>query len=86
MLRPLDLIAPLVRALGRGRCLTLISGTIDSPLRTLQRARDVLRQSKHDGATIIIREGKYYLNDTLSLDERDSHVAFVSYSGEQVSK
>ena len=66
----------------------------DGPLATLGRARDVLRKLKKDEdavgpATVMIREGKYLLNDTLVLGLQDGGsrggtVLYCAYPGERV--
>ena len=70
------------------------SGTIDKPLLTLQRARDAVRTLKREkGFTgpveIILREGVYYLSETLVLEPVDSGlpdapITWRSASGERV--
>jgi hypothetical protein len=48
-------------------------GTQDEPLRTLEAARDTIRQTKGDGgATVWLYGGRYHLTETFILDERDS--------------
>ncbi|MFC1712498.1 right-handed parallel beta-helix repeat-containing protein [Candidatus Poribacteria bacterium] len=49
------------------------SGDKDKPLRTLEAARDAIRQAKGDGdATVWLCGGRYHLTETFVLDERDS--------------
>jgi len=62
------------------------SGAIDHPLKTLEGARDVLRERRGQNpepSTIYVREGVYSLSRTLELDERDSAVAFRGYQKEK---
>ena len=58
------------------------SGTLERPLKTLEGARDVLRQrrgQKLEPSTIYVREGVYSLRRMLELDERDSALVFRGY-------
>ncbi|TDE02779.1 right-handed parallel beta-helix repeat-containing protein [Jiangella asiatica] len=51
-------------------------GTRDQPFRTLERARDAVRELIADGmtadVTVVLREGTYYLDESLRLNENDS--------------
>jgi Right handed beta helix region len=55
-------------------------GTISAPFATLAHARDIARD--HRPATIYLRTGRYQLDDTLQLDERDSGIKWSAYRGE----
>ncbi len=68
-------------------------GTIDNPFATLQRARDAVRGVKNKegipSIEIIIREGVYYIDETLLLEPKDSgtegaSVVWRSADGEKV--
>ena len=70
-------------------------GSADAPFATLTRARDVVRDAKADGGiaagdvTIWLCGGLYLLEESLSLDQRDSGaldnpVAFRAVEGEEV--
>ena len=71
-------------------------GTYDSPLFSLQRARDLIRKLRADGTidsgtkiTVNIREGEYYINNTLEFNENDSGsknnpIILSAYNGEEV--
>ncbi len=64
-------------------------GTLESPLKTLNAAREKVRLLKESGkgdtATVYIRGGDYHLNRSFILNELDSNTNFVAYDGEQVS-
>jgi parallel beta-helix repeat protein len=66
-------------------------GRTDGPFATLPHARDAVRSFKHAGlkssVKVIVRGGKYYLNDTFILDSRDSgdrehRIIYQAYAGE----
>jgi hypothetical protein len=62
-------------------------GTLAKPFASLVHARDVARKlSPSVAAPVIVsvREGKYYLSETLVLDSRDSHTTFSAYTTERV--
>ena len=70
-------------------------GSIDKPFKTLNEARDSIREMKKEGkypaggVNVMIREGNYYLLDSLSLTEEDSGeegapVTWQAYPGEDV--
>jgi hypothetical protein len=52
----------------------------DGPFASLERARDAMRTG--DTHTTYIRGGTYHLDETLSLDSRDSGHSFAAYRGE----
>ena len=60
-------------------------GTSSHPFATLSRARDELRSKRGGEATpaaqVSIQPGKYFLRETLELDDRDSHVRFTAVGG-----
>ncbi|MGQ9608618.1 MAG: right-handed parallel beta-helix repeat-containing protein [bacterium] len=53
----------------------------DGPFATLERARDASRQTK--GASIILREGTYYLDKPFILTPEDSGTIFSAYKDEK---
>lgn len=65
-------------------------GTLEKPFATLEKARDAVRSMNRDmqGDIVVhIRGGRYYLKDSLLLDERDSgsngfNVWYKAYPGE----
>lgn len=61
----------------------------DGPLATLERARDLVRQTRADGsstgaARIVVRSGTYYLPHTVTLEAQDSRLTIEAARGEQV--
>ena len=66
------------------------SGTLISPLRTIEKAKTVLAGYKASGVDcgevhVWLRGGTYYLSDTLTFDEKDlDNVCYCAYPGEQV--
>ncbi len=64
-------------------------GTIEKPFATLEKARDAVRQSKSEGATVILRGGKYFRTESFTLTEQDSGrpgkpIVYRAYPGEAV--
>jgi hypothetical protein len=67
------------------------TGTIDSPFLTLPRAQEAVRNMKKDSnrdIVVYLREGIYYLNEALELNELDGgesgqRIIYRSYSTEQ---
>lgn len=64
--------------------------SIECPFATLKRARDAVRKVKGKGQPInvIIRGGKYYLDETLVLSSKDSGtqdfpITYIAYPGEK---
>ncbi|GAF82090.1 unnamed protein product, partial [marine sediment metagenome] len=62
-------------------------GTIDQPFRTIEKARDTIRETGADGVTVYIRGGVYYLSQPLEFDSRDSGSlgspnVYTAYPGE----
>jgi len=60
------------------------SGTVDAPFLTISKAVMAARASG-PGVTIVLREGVFYLNDTLSLTVQDSGLTFQNYPSEEVT-
>lgn len=58
------------------------TGTIDSPLKTFECARDKARQAP--GSTIYVRGGTYCLTETLKLTSEDSGTNWKAYNDEDV--
>ena len=59
-------------------------GTIDRPVKTLQRAVELTRGSPPGTYKIIyLRAGTFFLADTIKLTEADSFLTLTSYSGER---
>jgi parallel beta-helix repeat protein len=59
----------------------------DGPFATLERARDAVRELKDPKApaTVYVRKGTYFLNDTFVLGPQDTHpVTFDAWKGEKV--
>ena len=57
-------------------------GTRDAPVRTLVRARDLLRAQKGRGSSeVVVRKGVYRVRETLALDARDSNVTWRGENG-----
>ncbi len=64
-------------------------GTIERPFRTLEKARDTVRENKSENSTVIIRGGKYFRTRSFVLTEQDSGQAgkpiiYRAYAGERV--
>ncbi len=67
------------------------AGTAEKPLKTLKAARDRVRtmtDSQSGDITVYLREGTYFQEETLCLDERDSgqngfDVVYKAYNGEK---
>ncbi len=68
-------------------------GTIDSPLATLEAARDLARKSGAEKKRILVMPGNYYLSKTLELDNRengltieaDSYAPVTIYGGSLIT-
>lgn len=63
------------------------AGTLDAPLKTLERAKELLKKdSSQDPVTVWFREGTYQVNETIEFtaDDREN-VLYRSYPGETVS-
>ena len=63
--------------------------SIDSPLKTIQFALNKLRKLRNNTnnrnkAMMILREGIFYLNSTINLDENDSNLIITNHNGENV--
>eukprot|EP00536_Pseudo-nitzschia_multiseries_P009505 jgi/Psemu1/23367/gm1.23367_g len=67
------------------------SGTVLHPLRTIDAALAILRRDKHhrndfdlrhSSSTIVLRGGRYYLEETIALDSRDQNLTIVAYPEE----
>ena len=67
------------------------AGTIDSPFKTLEKARDTVRTiEKNNDIYIYLREGDYYMSESFSLDSQDSGnssgtVIYSAYNDESVT-
>ncbi len=65
------------------------TGAIDAPLATLAAAQDLVR-TLHKGnaqkttVTVYLRQGTYYLDDTLKLIGKDSYTTYAAYESEEV--
>jgi len=59
-------------------------GTLDKPFRTIQKARDTIRETNAKGITVYIRKGVYYLSKPLEFNQYDSGNTYRSYPGEKV--
>lgn len=64
------------------------SGTIDAPLRTIEKARDSVRAAGLPGSKIIVRSGEYNVNSSLIFTAQDSGSAdapnmVTNYPGER---
>lgn len=57
-------------------------GTIASPFKTLEKARDTARASSAEGVTVVLRGGRYFRTETFTLDERDSGDSYIGYKDE----
>ena len=57
-------------------------GTIASPFKTLEKARDTARASSAGSVTVVLRGGKYYRTEAFTLDERDSGDLYIGYENE----
>ena len=57
-------------------------GTMQSPFQTIEKALSASRSSS--AATIILREGTFYLTNTLMLDHRDSGLTIQNFQNEEV--
>lgn len=62
------------------------AGTVDAPLKTLERAKEILKAEKGNGAvTVWFREGTYTIKDTVKFTSADrSDVLYRSYPDEEV--
>ena len=58
-------------------------GSFENPFSGFQQARDAARTQK-DQCTIYVRAGKYFFDEPLELDERDSGSSYCAYPGEEV--
>jgi Right handed beta helix region len=58
------------------------AGTLEAPFATLQRARDAARSSSLPDS-IILRGGRYFLPQGLTLDKADSNTTWRAWQGEQ---
>lgn len=58
------------------------AATVDQPVATLARARDLLRADGGKGGTIWLRGGTYRLAETLLLDRRDHEVKCLAWQDE----
>lgn len=63
------------------------AGTVDAPLKTLERAKEILKSSSSDEAvTVWFREGTYTINETVEFTSADrSNVLYRSYPDEKVT-
>lgn len=63
------------------------AGTVDAPLKTLEKAKEILKNSSADDAvTVWFREGTYTINETVEFTSEDrSNVLYRSYPAEKVS-
>ena len=62
-------------------------GNIDSPVKTLEYGIELSRRIDVNGnamKSVILREGIYYLSDTLEFDWKDSNLLISNYDGERV--
>lgn len=63
------------------------AGTLEAPLKTFEKAKEILKSSSSDGAvTVWFREGTYFIENTVefSLEDKDN-VIYRSYPDEEVS-
>ncbi len=64
-------------------------GTVDAPLKTFERAKEILKAEKASDAeavTVWFREGTYIIKDTVEFTSADkSNVLYRSYPGEEVA-
>ncbi len=63
------------------------SGTLEAPLKTLEKAKDILKSDTNgDPVTVWFREGTYTINETVEFTAEDrGNVLYRSYPGEKVS-
>ncbi len=63
------------------------SGTLEAPLKTLEKAKEILKSStSNDPVTVWFREGTYTINETVEFTAEDrENVLYRSYPGEKVS-
>ena len=59
------------------------SGTISSPFKTITKAVDTAR-SAGQPSTIILREGTFYLSETIQFSPKDSGLTIMNYQSEEV--
>ncbi len=60
------------------------SGTESAPVATLQKAAELARAKSQNGktpVTVVVRAGKYFLNETLTLGKEDSNVSWIGETG-----
>ena len=61
------------------------SGTESAPFASLHAAAAAIRKAATSGTTtVLVRAGKYYFNETLTLGNEDSNVRWAAYRGEKV--
>lgn len=62
-------------------------GTLEAPLKTFEKAKELLKNNDSDEAvTVWFREGSYLINDTVEFNAEDrSNVLYRSYPDEEVS-
>ena len=63
------------------------SGTLDSPIKTIERAKEILKSDTSDETiTVWFREGRYFVDDTIEFSSEDrKNVIYRSYPYENVS-
>ncbi|MBN1363020.1 MAG: right-handed parallel beta-helix repeat-containing protein [Sedimentisphaerales bacterium] len=59
-------------------------GTIEKPFATLEKARDAIRETRPEGATVVIRGGKHFRSQAFTLTEQDPGTVYRAYPGETV--
>ena len=61
-------------------------GSEAAPFASLHAAAAAIRKAgSSSGTTVLVRQGKYYFNKTLTLGVADSHVRWAAYRGERVT-
>ena len=62
------------------------TGSEAAPFASLHAAAAAIRKAGgSSGTTVLVRQGKYYFNETLTLGAADSHVRWAAYRGERVT-
>lgn len=59
-------------------------GSLSKPFQSVSRALDAARASGGHNPSIVLREGTYYMAETLDLTASDSGLTIQNYNGEQV--
>lgn len=59
-------------------------GTLESPLLTIKKAIELSRESKESDNTVFLREGRYFIRETIEVSEEDKGLTICAYNDEKV--